>query len=110
MKIELADLPEVLRERVSKDLTSFKDSVLLGCEVHESTPFTVKSRKSTRYTAYLEWGNLFKVYSVSFSGSVFDGQIQENSMIAGEIDFFLQHSNWLKVLAERAIETQKKTG
>ncbi len=95
-KVELSKLPQELRRAVEGELAHYKGSKLLGCTMHQSTPWKDKTRVETVYKAYTEWGNLLIVHSTSFGSYLPDGHVTRDSMIAGDIQFFIDNCDWFK--------------
>ena len=98
---ELKKMPEELKEAVAEYLERHRglEAEILATSVKETTPFTDKSLIVTTYKVYTEWTNLLSVFWFSVSShSEFNlyRKVEHDSMIAGDIDVFLEHSSWFK--------------
>ncbi len=70
-KIELSRLPRELRRAVEGEI-KHDGAKLLGCTMHQSTPYLDKSVVLTIYKAYTELLGSLTVYSTGFGGGPSD--------------------------------------
>lgn len=93
---QLVSMPTKLQEAVNRYLETYTGSKVLTIETYQSTPYKDKAIINTRYSAYLEYGNLLTVLSITdcTKPEWSDSEVKESSMIAGDIQVFIENSWW----------------